>query len=780
MRSNYPFPNDNIDPKIKEQKETGLKVAKAININNLTLAETTTRIKKIQDNRDFASNNQSVEPYKPLLNAAIDQKGDSSYINIDWSISTPAKKFVDTVIGDIINPEYKCSFDAISPYTKAKKDAEINSYYAKLAMAKDFAELEAQTGVPLMDRSGFNPQDEEEIELYRELELKLGVEIGMEEIVDFEFYNNDYDTKIKNRAVRDLVENNECRARLYFDENNKIRIRYTDIINYFSSYSNEPDNSDVEYEAELVYLPIRELRLRDVNKTITEEQWAKVAQQNAGQYGNSEYVDNINIGESTFEDFRIPCLDFVWYTNNKYFYEERTSGKGRNYFDEKPFNHTSKKHNIVVKEREVSYDGIWVKDTDILLGYELSKNMLRLKDPYNTNKTSPKLIKRYVGFKIKSKSIVDVMKPNLNTIQLLVLRKRHLISEMNPTGVAIDVSGLKSVMAALKETDPMKIPMLYKQKGILFYSRTDVNGDPTNGIPIQELNSSSIQHLLSIDQSIISEINIIRENIGINDARDSSKPDNVSLVGIEKLKLLASNNTTRELYRAYTTFFTNCGKIISKMIQYKFVYGEGEKDYEDVIGKYGVKAVEFAKDIELCELGIKIEALPTAEDIQDLVSMLNMALQNQEISADDYLKVKSILNVKKAIKYLNQRKKRYAQEKMAEFQQREQITAEREKSSIMASAEAEQTKQQAKVQAEIMKMEAEMRVKKELDDHLTFNKMKLIDRESYWDMKKIEQAKSDEDETANTSESPTQGIGAAGEKIFSDPVRSATRTDTMM
>jgi len=144
MRSNYPFPNDNIDPKIKEQKETGLKVAKAININNLTLAETTTRIKKIQDNRDFASNNQSVEPYKPLLNAAIDQKGDSSYINIDWSISTPAKKFVDTVIGDIINPEYKCSFDAISPYTKAKKDAEINSYYAKLAMAKDFAELEAQ------------------------------------------------------------------------------------------------------------------------------------------------------------------------------------------------------------------------------------------------------------------------------------------------------------------------------------------------------------------------------------------------------------------------------------------------------------------------------------------------------------------------------------------------------------------------------------------------------------------------------------------------------------
>eukprot|EP00487_Bulimina_marginata_P002879 TRINITY_DN16641_c0_g1_i1.p1 TRINITY_DN16641_c0_g1~~TRINITY_DN16641_c0_g1_i1.p1 ORF type:complete len:106 (-),score=11.70 TRINITY_DN16641_c0_g1_i1:16-333(-) len=105
---------------------------------------------------------------------------------------------------------------------------------------------------------------------------------------------------------------------------------------------------------------------------------------------------------------------------------------------------------------------------------------------------------------------------------------------MNPTGVAVDVSGIADVMAALEEEDPMKIVKLYKQKGILFYSRTDVNGDPVNGTPIHELGNPFAQALIGIDNAIINEIESIRSNGGINDARDGSSPDKDALVGIEK------------------------------------------------------------------------------------------------------------------------------------------------------------------------------------------------------------------------------------------------------
>ena len=63
---------------------------------------------------------------------------------------------------------------------------------------------------------------------------------------------------------------------------------------------------------------------------------------------------------------------------------------------------------------------------------------------------------------------------------------------------------------------------------------------------------------------------------------------------------------------------------------------------------------------------------------------------------------------------------------MAEFEQKEAITAEREKASAMGAAEAEKVKQDAKAEAEIRKAQAEFRLSKELNDHETMNEMKRL------------------------------------------------------
>jgi hypothetical protein len=760
-----PFPVMSKDPQEKEKNSFGMKLAKHIYFKGIQEDVVSDRRAIASENRDYGANRQDINKFKGLLDAEIDKSGNTAYINIDWSIGVPGMKFVNTIIGDMINQDYKIQFNAIDKHSKAKLKQDRDKFFGELAARKDLEEMEAMSGLSLKRREKFQPMSEEEINIYMDLDYKQGIELGMEQIVDFELYNNDWEKKIKKRIIRDFVENNKGGCRLYFDRNNNIRLRYVDApMNYYTSTTDEPDYSDVDYEAERRLMTIAELKSRDVNCEVTEEQWFKIAQSSSNKNNNPSwkfgetynYSHMYDDSEYAYDDFRVEVLDFIVYTEDRVVWEEKDDRFGGRHLSKKSYGYKVKPRNtknaeLIEKDIQMSYEGIWVVESDIMIGYGRSKNILRPK-PMNGDEISAKLIKRYVIFEPNlrngtSKSIVDLMKPNLDTMQLLILRKRHLIAEMTPTGVAIDVAGITDAMSLLSEEDPMRIVKLYKQKGVLFFARTDVNGDPANGMPIVELNNPFAEQLVALDNAIINEIEHIRANTGINDVRDGSSPDKDALVGIEKMRLLASNNTTREIYKGYLDgVFAQVGTVMARMIQYKVEYGNGIKEYENIIGEIGVKSVEFAKDITMAQLGVKIEALPTDDQIQELLNMLNISLQAGEIRPEDYLEVKRVMNIKKAERLLIYRRKKYAEEKMAEFQQKEQITAEREKASAMAAAEAEKIKNQSEAEAEIIKLREQLKLNKEFSDHETKNKMMIIDRENYWKDKLLEkQLKDGED-----------------------------------
>jgi len=754
---NNPFPVSTLDPNIKKEKSFGLKIGKHIMAKGSLEDSTSNKRALIEENRAYAANRQNVNQYKPLLGAEIDNAGDTSYMNIDWSIQTPGKKYVDTLVGDMMNQDHKIQFNAIDNYSKRQLTKTRDEYYGKIARRNDVIEMEQMSGLVLEKRDNFKPGSKEEVDVYMDMEFKQAVEIGMESIVDFELNNNDWGNKVSKRVIRDFVENNKGCVRLYFDRDNQVKIRYVDILNYYSSSTDEPDHEDVEYQAEKVKMSLRDLRKRDCNGEVTEEQWFKIAKSNAGKNGNASwrFGDNYDYnnqyrGEAySFDDYRIEVLDFVFYTTDAYTYAEKEDKYGGSHISKKNHGYkkperSKRKVDVYNKEVEMSYEGLYIPGSEVLIGYERSKNILRPQTKDNKS-ISPKLMQRYVYFEPNlrggtSTSFVETIKPNLNTIQLLVLRKRHVIAEMNPTGVAIDVSGLSDVMSALNETDPLKIVKLYKQKGVLFFSRTDVNGDPVNGTPIQELGSAFAQSLVALDNAILNEIEHIRSNGGINDARDGSSPDKDALVGIEKMRLLASNNTTRETYKAYTEgVFARVGKVVARMIQYKVAFGDGIKEYDNIIGEQGVESIEFAKSVTMAQMGIKVEALPTDDQIESLLGIMNVAMQNQEIRLEDYLEIKRIPNIKKAERLLIYRKKVYAEEKMEEFRQKEEITGQREQQAAMAAAEAHKIKEEATAASQMQIEQMKANLEKDKTSHETLEKIKLIDREAYWKGKLLEQ-----------------------------------------
>lgn len=767
-----PFPNENIDPSVKNTKGFGLRVAKAILYRSLYQESVYSTKAKIRENRLYAAGRQDINQYKPMLDAALDNAGDSSWLTIDWSISSPAPKFVNILVGDMMNQDYKVQFNAIDAKSRTRKEQARDEYFGKMIRKKDVLAMEAETGVKLESMDGFVPRDIDELDMYMEMDFKESIEIAMEDIVDWTFYDNDFD-QIKPRIFHDLVENNKASLRIYWDENFNIRCRYSDIGNLITSYTDDPYYNDTEYEAEVYMMSIRELRNLS-NGTLTEEQLFIIAEQSASKYNNKtwEFINgyngyNWNDLTYTFDDYRVEVLDFSFYTTDVSRYEDKKRADGRQYFTKKDRSYKKPERSaydidVVDKKTQQCYTGYWVIGTEYMANYGREKNITR---PKKEGKPSPKLLKKYIIIEPNkrygsSNSIIDQIKGNLDDIQLDVLKSRHFKAEAVPVGMAVDIDSINSMNVGdgAKEWSPLKLLKLFKQKGIMLFSRTDDNGDQKNGKPIEQMVNGLGDGLRPFMEDIAFQLNQIASITGINEARDGSKPDKDALVGVQKLALIASNNATRELYMAYKSIIERAGTVFSRMIQDKIEFAEGGiEQYESIIGQQGVKTLTFIpKDMAIADFGIKTEALPTGEDLQDMLLAINDAVSKGEIRFEDGLEIKK-MNPKKAVKYLKFRKKKYQEEAMQEMAQKEQLTSQREQASVMAAAEKEKIKLAALAEKEAMVLTKQYELMTAYDLQHTENLIKIEQWKGRNKIMEIEKAaETDLDETKSSNPASPQ------------------------
>ena len=600
------------------------------------------------------------------------------------------------------------------------------------------AEFEKQMNVKLESDQGFIPKDMEELEMYMEMSFKEAVEIAMEDVVNWTFYDNDWNN-IKPRVIHDLVENNKGAIRIYWDENNNIRMRYCDIGGLITSYTDDPNYTDTEYEAEVHPMTIRDLRNMS-NGKLTDEELFKIAALFANKLGNKDWLYPLGFNSYdwnsltyTYDDYRIEVLDFTFYTTDINTYEEKSREDGRTYFTKKSNTYVKPERskydiNAISKKTEQSYSGLWVIGTEYMAKYGRDKNITR---PKREGRPSPKVLHKFIIVEPNkrygtSNSFIDLIKPYADDIQLNILKIRHFVAEAVPAGMAIDINSLNSISTdGQKDWEPMKQVKLYKQKGIMIFNRMDDNGEAMNGKPFEFMVNGLGDGLRPFFDAINFQLSQIASTTGINEARDGSRPDSKALVGIQKLQIIASNNVTRELYNSFTGLIERSATVISRMVQDKVEFGGGIDQYIPIIGINGVQSIKFLpEDMTAADFGIKIEALPTGEDLQDMYNAINDAVAKGEIRYEDGLEIKS-MTPKKAIKFLRWKKKKYQEETMNEMAQKEEMTMQREQAAVAASTEKEKIKQQAEAQKQIAVLEAEYKLKQDLDALATENLMKL-------------------------------------------------------
>jgi hypothetical protein len=251
----------------------------------------------------------------------------------------------------------------------------------------------------------------------------------------------------------------------------------------------------------------------------------------------------------------------------------------------------------IEKTIEVWYEGIMVMGTNIVLKWELSKNMVRPKS------ASQHAMSNYVAcaprmYKGSIESLIKRAIPFADLIQITHLKIQQLVARIVPDGVFIDADGLNEVdLGTGNAYNPEDALRLYFQTGSVVGRSYTQDGEFNNArVPIQPLSSSggaSKMQLLLANYNHY--LDMIRAVTGINEARDGTAPNPDALVGVQKLAALSSNTATRHILDSSLYILSRLAEALSFRVADILEYADFRDEFLNQIGKYNVNTLRSNK-----------------------------------------------------------------------------------------------------------------------------------------------------------------------------------------
>ena len=659
--------------------------------------------------RLYARGEQPVAKYKNEL--AID--GDLSYLNLDWTPVPIIPKFVDIVVNGMSDRLFKVKAYAQDAMSQAKRSKYQEMMESQVAGKQILSQIKELSGVDpfIMDPEKL-PNSDEELSLYMQLNYKPAIEIAEEEAINTMFEENHYDN-IRKRIDYDATVIGIGIAKHEFLQGSGVQISYVDPANVVYSYTEDPYFRDCFYWGEIKTLPITELM--KIDPTLTKEDLQEITQY------SQQWYDYYNVAQfyenSVFSRDTATLMYFNYKTTKKIVYKKKILDNGATRMIEKddtfnPPTEMMEEGNFekIEKTIDVWYEGVMVMGTNILLKWDLSKNMVRPKS------ASQHAIPNYVAaaprmYKGVIESLVRRMIPFADLIQITHLKLQQVINRTVPDGVFIDADGLNEVDlgtgAAYNPEDALR---LYFQTGSVIGRSYTQDGDFNNArVPITQLTSNSGA---SKTQMLLANYNhymdMIRSVTGLNEARDGSMPDPNSLVGVQKLAALNSNTATRHILEGSLFVYRTLAEALTYRIADILEYSDFKEDFINKIGRFNVSILNDIKELYIYDFGIFIEVSPDEEQKAQLEANIQMALSKGDINLEDAIDIREIKNLKLANQLLKlKRVKKQEREEQMKMQQQAMTAQQQLKSQEMAGQIATE-KMQIELQTKMQLKQAEI------------------------------------------------------------------------
>jgi len=664
--------------------------------------------------RQYAEGNQGIAKYKDLL----DVQGDSSYMNIDWTPVSIIPKFVDVICGEMINQEYEIKASAIDPVSEDKKKKDESSYRVNM-MNKDHMKRAGEIMGGDFSAKGFTPENEDELNLYMNLNYKQAHEIALEQGIEFVLNLNDF-KETRKRIIRDLVVVGQAALKTYIDPSTGVKVKYVDPENLITSYTTSPDFKDIKHVGEIYSVTIGELK-RIAGDQFTDEQYEEIAESYGKKPKNTEFQGFSATGMygQEYDRFSVQILDAEFITTYDVNYEKKQNIFGGYSVRKRKSNYEPSKKSKTKREKvnstvKIVYSGKYIVGTDYIFDYGLAKNMMRPK----SNLAETKLSYMIYAPNIRDMKVVSLcqrMIPFADQIQLAHLKLQHVLAKARPKGAAFEIGALENVSKGDGGTfTPLELQEIYDQTGNIYYRRLDDDGAQTSTMPIQELENGIGREMMQLIQVYNHNLQLIRDVTGINEVREGAKPSSEALVGIQKLQLLASNNATRQINEGYLNIVKSLGECVSMRLQDIFQFKKPLKGYTSALGSNTIQKLKKGKDLSIYDFGITLEVAPDEQEKQILEQNIQMSISQKELRIEDAILIRGLKNVKLANQMLILRRKKYQEELTQQAQKNSQMQAQQQQQATMAASQGRQQEEQVKAQLEQVKMKAKLQSEQEL------------------------------------------------------------------
>jgi len=604
-------------------------------------------------NRAFAMGRQPMQEYKDIL----DLDGENSVIQLIYEPLPIAIPFLNRLKDRYNQREEKISCTSIDPFSaEKKKNAKDNALF-KLNEKDKIQALQQESGAEIEQYSDDDPQSESEIEIMFGYKYRIPEEIIMQELINIVFYDNDFTGVIKDRLMDDLINCGYAGTKVYIDATGRIKIRPIRPENLITSFTEWNDFRDWQYIGEVYYMSIAEIRLKYPNKIDEQRLW-ELAQTFTGKYGNP---NDFNYGWNSlyytalarpYDSFRVEVIELELKTLYSLKYKTGTDRFGKETLD-KVKTITDPKNSIESNPYYVSYTGVMIADTEYVLEWGLSKNMVKPKDNLQEI-ISSYAIYMYNNNQMVNKPMIETMIPSIKKMQLIDLKQQNIIAAAMPDGYDVDISTMSDVDIGLGEgaLSPFELYKIKKQTGIGFYKRIDDGGLDQRREPITANNVPFSGKLEQLRNEWNAEFDTLMRITGSNNLESGEITNQAVSQQVVKQAKQTGESSSNYLYNSFLNIMQRSAKLAQLRGWDILVFGKkfGKTFYDGYRKALGAEKIEYIKveatdDFERTNFDVQIKTIIDDQAQQFLEANIGQALGQKEITLADAIDVRKLATI---------------------------------------------------------------------------------------------------------------------------------------
>jgi len=646
----------------------------------------------------------------------LEMNGKDNFANLNWQ----SIKVVNTIIARLVargmNSTEKIVVTAVDSLSQKDKQEEYQAAEFYMRHQQMIRQLEQASGQQIIPTGQYIPEDQNELDLWAAEYLELPEEILYEKTVNDILAANGFFDVIKEMQLHDSDEVGFVGTYTWMDESGVIHVDRVKPENAIYSYSEFNDFRDTAWRGRAFDMKISEFRRRygkEFGGKLTEEEIWQYAM-TSKEYQLDDKIrwllqwntmmlrpyDEWNIGMIHFE---LRSLDKDDYTITETLQNKRT------FVDRGVPTNLKPNQEYVADEYWNIYEGMFARDKCEMLEWGLKKNMIRPQDPKEIgNAEFSYSFYMHQNYQMRNVAIPEKIEEPVDQMILALLRIQQCIATMRPPGSAINVRALREVDLGLADgTKPFDVKKVFDQKGDLYYTDMDAEGNMIPGSPVTAAPDDGFMNKL---QALIADYQfhqaVLRDELGEdpNLISQAAKPrvttENINTA--QNQSLLA----TDYFYDSWLNCMKDTAKKVCCLIHDSVYYGASV--YRHLLGEQDVEGRVFTSDIQM---------LPTEQEQANLQAMMNEIIQSNPefLVYCDTFKVMRMAkeDYKLAEKYLRQCQKKMIQGQKEQAAQNTQLAAQQQQASNQQAAENEMQMEKMKADLESRKNEELSRAKKE-------------------------------------------------------------------